>query len=56
MLNTYYAKAAPLITRRFGGEVEKFIGDGMMATFNTRGNKPTTRCAPPARRWPSSEN
>ena len=40
VLNTYYAAAAPLITRRFGGEVEKFIGDGMMATFNSRGDKP----------------
>jgi adenylate cyclase len=40
MLNTYYAVAAPLITRRFGGELEKFIGDGMMATFNSRGDIP----------------
>ena len=40
VLNTYYAKAAPLITRGFGGDLEKFIGDGMMATFNTRGNEP----------------
>ena len=40
VLNTYYAKAAPLITRGFGGELEKFIGDGMMATFNTRGDEP----------------
>ena len=40
VLNTYYAAAAPLITRRFGGELEKFIGDGMMATFNSRGDQP----------------
>jgi adenylate cyclase len=40
VLNTYYAVAAPLISRRFGGEVEKFMGDGMMATFNTRGDQP----------------
>jgi adenylate cyclase len=40
VLNTYYAAAAPLITRRFGGEVEKFMGDGMMATFNSRGDEP----------------
>ena len=39
-LNTYYTKAAPLITRGFGGQIEKFIGDGMMATFNTRGDEP----------------
>jgi adenylate cyclase len=40
VLNTYYAIAAPLVSRRFGGEVEKFIGDGMMATFNSRGDQP----------------
>lgn len=40
VLNTYYAVAAPLIARRFGGEVEKFMGDGMMATFNSRGDQP----------------
>jgi class 3 adenylate cyclase len=40
MLNTYYAAAVPLITRRFGGQVEKFMGDGMMATFNSRGDQP----------------
>jgi class 3 adenylate cyclase len=38
VLNTYYAAAAPLLTRRFGGDLEKFIGDGMMATFNSRGD------------------
>ena len=40
VLNTYYGVAAPLITRRYGGEVEKFMGDGMMATFNRRGDQP----------------
>jgi class 3 adenylate cyclase len=40
VLNTYHAKAAPLITRGFGGQIEKFIGDGMMATFNSRGGEP----------------
>ena len=40
LLSTYYEVAAPLISRRFRGEVEKFIGDGMMATFNSRGNQP----------------
>jgi len=40
VLDTYYAAAAPLITRRFGGEVEKFMGDGIMATFNSRGDAP----------------
>ena len=40
VLNTYYAAAVPLITREFGGQVEKFMGDGMMATFNSRGDEP----------------
>ena len=40
MLHAYYAAAAPLITRWYGGDVEKFIGDGMMATFNSRGDTP----------------
>jgi class 3 adenylate cyclase len=40
MLRTYYAEATPLIAGRFGGEVEKFMGDGIMATFNTRGDQP----------------
>jgi adenylate cyclase len=39
MLHTYYAAAVPLITR-FGGEVERFMGDGMMVTFNSRGDEP----------------
>jgi adenylate cyclase len=40
VLNAYWGMAAPLVTRRFGGEVEKFIGDGMMAVFNSRGDQP----------------
>jgi adenylate cyclase len=40
MLNAYWGAAAPLLTRRFGGEVEKFIGDGIVATFNSRGDQP----------------
>jgi adenylate cyclase len=40
MLHTYYRVATPLISRRFGGEVEKFIGDAIMATFNRRGDQP----------------
>ena len=40
LLSTYHAVAVPLITRRFGGEVEKFTGDGLMASFNTRGDEP----------------
>ena len=40
MLDAYWGIAAPLITRRFGGEVEKFIGDGIIAGFNSRGDQP----------------
>jgi adenylate cyclase len=40
VLNAYWGVAAPLITREFGGEVEKFIGDGVVASFNSRGDQP----------------
>jgi class 3 adenylate cyclase len=40
VLNAYWGLAAPLITLEFGGEVEKFIGDGVVATFNSRGGQP----------------
>lgn len=40
VLDAYWGIAAPLITRRFGGEIEKFIGDGMMAVFNSRHDQP----------------
>ena len=40
MLSAYYGMATPLIAQTFGGEVEKFIGDAIMATFNTRGDQP----------------
>jgi class 3 adenylate cyclase len=40
VLDAYWSIAAPLITRRFGGELEKFIGDGVVATFNSRGDQP----------------
>ena len=40
VLDAYWGIAAPLITRQFGGEIEKFIGDGIVATFNSRGDQP----------------
>ena len=40
MLHAYYTLATPLISRRFRGKVEKFMGDGIMATFNSRGDQP----------------
>jgi class 3 adenylate cyclase len=39
VLSAYWGIAAPLVTRRFGGDVEKFIGDGMLAVFNSRGDQ-----------------
>jgi adenylate cyclase len=40
VLSVYWGIAAPLLTRDFGGEVEKFIGDGIVARFNSRGHQP----------------
>jgi adenylate cyclase len=40
VLNAYWSVAAPLLARRFRGEVEKFIGDGIVAVFNGRGDQP----------------
>ena len=39
VLQAYWGTAAPLLTR-FGGEVEKFIGDGVVALFNHDGGQP----------------
>ena len=40
VLDAYWSVAAPLITREFGGALEKFIGDGVVAMFNSRGDQP----------------
>lgn len=40
MLNEYFAVAIPQITERFGGQVERIIGDALMVTFNIRGDQP----------------
>jgi class 3 adenylate cyclase len=40
VLDAYWSAAAPLLARRFGADVEKFIGDAIMATFNSRGDQP----------------
>jgi adenylate cyclase len=40
VLDAYWGMAAPLLSRRFGGEVEKFIGDSIVAIFNHRGDQP----------------
>jgi adenylate cyclase len=39
VLSAYWGTAAPLLTRA-GGEVEKFIGDGVVALFNKHGDQP----------------
>ena len=39
MLNEYFAEALPPVCRH-GGEVDKLIGDAIMATFNTKGDQP----------------
>jgi class 3 adenylate cyclase len=39
MLSEYYGVAAPLLSEGFGGDVEKFIGDAVVATFNSRGDQ-----------------
>jgi class 3 adenylate cyclase len=40
VLDAYWGTAAPLISRQFGGELEKFIGDALMAMFNNQGDQP----------------
>jgi class 3 adenylate cyclase len=40
VLETYWRTASMLVTRRFGGVVEKFIGDGVVAVFNRGGDQP----------------
>jgi class 3 adenylate cyclase len=40
MLNAYFEVAIPPIVRKHGGEIDRLIGDAIMATFNTRGDQP----------------
>ncbi len=40
MLNEYFEVAVPRIVSRYGGEVDKLIGDAIMVTLNTRGDQP----------------
>jgi class 3 adenylate cyclase len=40
MLNEYFQVAVPPIVRRFGGDVDRIIGDALMVTFNKRGDQP----------------
>jgi adenylate cyclase len=40
MLNAYFEVAIPPIVREHGGEVDRLIGDAIMATWGTRGDQP----------------
>jgi class 3 adenylate cyclase len=40
MLNTYFRVAVPAVVDRFGGDVDRIIGDALMVTFNKRGDQP----------------
>jgi len=40
MLNAYFEVAIPPVVRRHGGDVDRIIGDALMATFNRRGDQP----------------
>jgi class 3 adenylate cyclase len=40
MLNAYFTEAIPPVVRRHGGEIDRLVGDAIMATFNTRGDQP----------------
>jgi adenylate cyclase len=40
MLNTYLRVAIPPIVREHGGEIDRLIGDAIMATWGTRGDQP----------------
>jgi adenylate cyclase len=40
MINTYLEVAIPPIVRRHGGEIDRLIGDAIMATWGTRGDQP----------------
>jgi adenylate cyclase len=39
MLNAYFEVAIPPIVREHGGEIDRLIGDALMATFNSRGDQ-----------------
>ena len=40
MLNAYFEVAIPPVVRAHGGDVDRLIGDAIMATFNRRGDQP----------------
>jgi adenylate cyclase len=40
MLNAYFDVAIPAVVQHHGGEIDRIVGDEIMATFNTRGDQP----------------
>jgi class 3 adenylate cyclase len=40
MLNTYFEVAIPPVVQAHGGDIDRIIGDALMATFNRRGDQP----------------
>ncbi len=40
MLNEYFEVTIPHIVRRYGGDIDRIIGDAVMVTFNRRGDQP----------------
>ena len=40
MLNAYFEVAIPPVVEHHGGDVDRLIGDALMATFNRRGDQP----------------
>jgi adenylate cyclase len=40
MLNAYFEVAIPPIVREHGGEIDRLMGDAIMATWGTRGDQP----------------
>ncbi|WP_262851996.1 adenylate/guanylate cyclase domain-containing protein [Mumia quercus] len=40
MLNAYFEVAVPPVVGRYGGDVDRIIGDALMVTFNRRGDQP----------------
>ena len=53
MLNELFGAAIPAVERR-GGEIDRLIGDAIMATFNGRGDQEDHAERAPARRSRSS--